>query len=50
MKVNNTIGEQITLEQLTEKRKVMTISKAIIMNIGMITHKNRGSIVASFDK
>ena len=28
---NNTVGEQITTEQLIEKRKVMTISKAMIM-------------------
>ena len=28
---NNTVGEQITVEQLIEKRKVMTISKAMIM-------------------
>ena len=29
------VGEQITAEQLIEKRKVMTISKAMIMNIGI---------------
>ena len=28
---NNTVGEQITAEQLIEKRKVMTISKAMNM-------------------
>ena len=28
---NNTVGEQITVEQLIEKCKVMTISKAMIM-------------------
>ena len=27
----HTVGEQITLEQLIKKRKVMTISKAMIM-------------------
>ena len=32
---NNTVGEQITTEQLIEKRKVITISKAMIMNIGI---------------
>ena len=31
MKANNTVGEQITVEQLIEKHKVMTISKAMIM-------------------
>ena len=31
MIANNTVGEQITMEQLIEKRKVMTISKAMIM-------------------
>ena len=35
MKANNTVGEQITIEQLIEKRKVMTMSKAMIMNIGI---------------
>ena len=35
MKANITVGEQITVEQLIEKRKVMTISKAMIMNIGI---------------
>ena len=29
------VGEQITAEQLIEKRKVMTISKTMIMNIGI---------------
>ena len=28
---NNMVGEQITVEQLIEKRKVMTISKVMIM-------------------
>ena len=31
----HTVGQHITIEQLIEKRKVMTISKAIIMNIGI---------------
>ena len=35
MIANNTVGEQIIAEQLIEKRKVMTISKAMIMNIGV---------------
>ena len=30
-----TVGEQITAEKLIEKRKVMMISKAMIMNIGI---------------
>ena len=30
------VGEQITVEQLIEKRIVMTISKAMIMNIGIM--------------
>ena len=29
------MGEQITIEQLKEKCKVMTISKAMIMSIGI---------------
>ena len=33
--ISITVGEQITVEQLIEKRKVMTISKAMIMNIGI---------------
>ena len=32
---NNMVGEQISAEQLIEKCKVMTISKAMIMNIGI---------------
>ena len=32
---NNAVGEQITVEQLIEKRKVMTISKEMVMNIGI---------------
>jgi hypothetical protein len=41
MKANNTVGEQITLEQLKEKRKVMTISKAMIMHIGITSVSSR---------
>ena len=33
----HTVGEQITVEQLMEKRKVMMISKAMIMNIGVMS-------------
>ena len=36
MEANNTVGEQITVEQLIEKRKVMTISKEMIMHIGIM--------------
>ena len=36
-----TVGEQITVEQLIEKRKVMTISKAMIMNIGITSVSSR---------
>ena len=41
LKENNTVGEQITVEQLIEKRKVMTISKAMIMNIGITSVSSR---------
>ena len=36
-----TVGEQITVEQLIEKRKVMTISKAMILNIGITSMSSR---------
>jgi hypothetical protein len=35
MKANIMVGKQITVEQLIEKHKVMTISKAMIMHIGI---------------
>ena len=35
------VGEQIAVEQLIEKRKVMTISKAMIMNIGITSVTSR---------
>ena len=38
---NNTVGEQITAEQLIEKRKVMPISKAMIVNIGITPVSSR---------
>ena len=38
---NITMGEQITAEQLIEKRIVMTISKAMIMNIGIMSMSSR---------
>ena len=37
----STVGEQITAEQLIEKYKVMTISKAMIMNIGITSVSSR---------
>ena len=36
-----TVGEQIIAEQLIEKRKVMTISKAMIMHIGITSVSSR---------
>ena len=39
--ISITVGEQITPEQLIEKRKVMTISKAMIMNIGITSVSSR---------
>ena len=41
LKENNTVGEQITVEQLIEERIVMTISKAMIMNIGITSVSSR---------
>ena len=41
MIANNTVGEQITAEQLIEKRIVMMISKAMIMNIGITSMTSR---------
>ena len=36
-----TVGEQITGEQLIEKRIVMMISKAMVMNIGITSVLSR---------
>ena len=36
-----TVGEQITVEQLIENRIVMKISKAMIMNIGIMSVSSR---------
>ena len=44
---NNTVGEQITAEQLIEMRKVMTISKAMIVNIGITSCQVDGNDSAS---
>ena len=44
---NNTVGEQITVEQLTEPRKVMTISKAMIIHIGITSGTIRPILSAS---
>ena len=38
---NSTVGEQITVEQLIEERIIMTISKAMIMNIGITSVSSR---------
>ena len=38
-----TVGEQITIEQLIEKRIVMKISKAMIMNIGITSRDVNGA-------
>ena len=35
------VGKQITVEKLIEKRIVMTISKAMIMNIGITSVTSR---------
>ena len=37
----HTVGKQITIEQLIEKRIVMIISKAMIMNIGITSVTSR---------
>ena len=39
--LEGTVGEKITVEQLIEKRKVMTISKAMIMHIGITPMSSR---------
>ena len=39
--VNITVGEQITAKQLIEERIIMTISKAMIMNIGIMFVSSR---------
>ena len=41
------VGEQIIVEQLIEKRKVMKISKAMIMNIGITFVSSRPKHFAS---
>ena len=37
----HTMAEQITVEQLIEKRRVMMTSKAMIMNIGITSVSSR---------
>ena len=39
--ISITVGEQITVEQLIELSIVMTISKAMIMNIGITSISSR---------
>ena len=43
-----TVGEQITVEQLIESRKVMTLSMAMIISIG-ITSKTRAKVFGKVD-
>ena len=38
---NNTVGEQITAEQLIEEHIIMMITKAMIMNIGIMSMSSR---------
>ena len=45
--INITVGEQITVEQLIEERIIMTISKAMIMNIGITSVSIRRNDSAS---
>ncbi|KAI4980380.1 hypothetical protein ZWY2020_020865 [Hordeum vulgare] len=42
-----TVGERITVEQLIESRKVMTISKAMIIHIGITSETSRPVLSAS---
>ena len=37
---NNTVGEQITAEQLIEERIIMTASKEMITNIGIMSESS----------
>ena len=39
--ISITVGEQITVEQLIEKRIIMKTSKAMIMNIGITSVSSR---------
>ena len=41
---NITVGEKITAEQLIEKCIVMMISKAIVMNIGIMSVSSRPTL------
>ena len=41
LKANNIVSEQITVEQLIEKHKVMTILKAMVMNICITSVSSR---------
>ena len=42
-----TVGQRITVEQLIESRKVMTISKAMIIHIGITSETSRPILSAS---
>ena len=47
MIANITVGERITLEQLIEPRKVMMISMAMIIHIGITSETSRPILSAS---
>ena len=40
-RISITVGERITVKQLIESRKVMTISKAMIIHIGITSETSR---------
>ena len=44
----HTVGRQITVEKLKEKRKVMKISKAMIMNIGITSITSRPNLACIY--
>jgi hypothetical protein len=44
----HTVGKQIIVEQLIEMRIVMTISKALIMNIGIMSMTSRPTPVCIY--
>ena len=43
LETKHMVGKQITVEQLIEKRIVMTISKAMIMYIGITSETSRNT-------
>ena len=46
--ISITVGEQITVEQLIEKCKVMTISKEMIMHIGITSMSSRPTLACIY--